>query len=142
MNCVKRPDNWVRTEIQSYSEFIAELGVAVWPVVARAQQGERMWRIGMLWPYAEGDPEANAWLVTFREELEKLGWAEGRNVRIDHRRAGLDEELGAAIRRGTRSQQSTMSAYQPSVLVTPPERSLLLSQCVLGQFEPKEGRCL
>ena len=63
-------------------EFIAGLGTAAaWPVAARAQQPDRMRRIGMLWPYTEGDPEANAWLATFQEELEKLGWVEGRNVR-------------------------------------------------------------
>ena len=74
-------------------EFIAGLGgVAALPVAARAQQYDRVRRIGMLWPYAEGDPEANAWLTTFREELEKLGWVEGRNVRFDHRWAALDEE--------------------------------------------------
>jgi putative ABC transport system substrate-binding protein len=72
---------------------------------------ERVRRIGMLWPNAEGDPEANAWLATFREELEKLGWVEGRNVRIDHRWAALDEE---SVRRFARK----LVALQPGIILT------------------------
>ena len=93
-------------------EFIAGLGgVAALPVAARAQQYDRVRRIGMLWPYAEGDPEANAWLTTFREELEKLGWVEGRNVRFDHRWAALDEE---SVRRFA----GELVALQPDVILT------------------------
>jgi putative tryptophan/tyrosine transport system substrate-binding protein len=93
-------------------EFIAGLGgTAVWPVVARAQQRDRMRRIGMLWPFTEGDPEANAWFATFRDELEKLGWVEGRNVRIDHRWAALDEE---SVQRFARE----LVALQPDIILT------------------------
>src|SRR5215470_16630662 len=92
-------------------EFIAGLGAAAWPLAARAQLGERMRRIGMLWPYAEGDRDANAWLATFREELEKLGWVEGRNVRIDHRWAALDEE---SVQRFARE----VVALRPDVILT------------------------
>jgi len=67
-------------------EFITLLGgAAAWPVVARAQQGERMRRIGVLAGDAEYDPELNARLAAFREGLERSGWSEGRNVRIDYR---------------------------------------------------------
>ena len=73
-------------------EFMAALGglAATWPFAARAQQSDRVRRIGVLSPYAESDPEAKAWLATFREELEKLGWNEGRNVRFDYRWAAAD----------------------------------------------------
>jgi len=72
-------------------EFIAGLGgAAVWPVVARAQQGEPMRRIGWLGSVAENDPFAQAWAAAFREGLGKLGWVEGRNLRIDYRFAGID----------------------------------------------------
>jgi putative tryptophan/tyrosine transport system substrate-binding protein len=105
-------------------EFIAGLGgVAALPVAAHAQQYDRMRRIGMLWPYAEGDPEANAWLATFREELEKLGWVEGRNVRIDHRWAALDEE---SVQRFARE----LVALQPDIILTQstPNTAALLQQ--------------
>jgi len=68
-------------------EFITLLGgaAAAWPMAARAQQGERMRRIGVLMAYAEGDREGASFVATFREGLQQLGWAEGRNIRIDFR---------------------------------------------------------
>ena len=64
-------------------EFIALLGsgVAGWPLAARAPQPERMRRIGVLMGYAETDTAAQAQVATFRQELQKLGWEEGRNIR-------------------------------------------------------------
>src|SRR5438046_7704785 len=61
---------------------------AAWPLVAHAQQREQMRRIGVLMGYAESDSEGQAFVAAFREELQKLGWAENRNVRIDYRWAG------------------------------------------------------
>jgi DNA-binding LacI/PurR family transcriptional regulator len=67
-------------------EFITLLGSAVaWPLAARAQQSERVRRIGVLMGFAEDDPEAKVRLAAFRQGLEKRGWSEGRNVRIDTR---------------------------------------------------------
>ena len=68
-------------------EFITLLGGATiaWPLAARAQQPERMRRIGLLMGLAEDDPETKARLVGFRQGLEKRGWSEGHNVRIDYR---------------------------------------------------------
>jgi putative ABC transport system substrate-binding protein len=60
-------------------------GAAAWPVAARAQQAERVRRIGMLIGYAENDLETQARLAAFRQGLEYLGWTEGRNVRVDYR---------------------------------------------------------
>jgi ABC-type uncharacterized transport system substrate-binding protein len=70
--------------------FISLLGGAAgaWPLAARAQQPERMRRIGFLQGLAESDPEAQARTAAFRQELEALGWTEGRNIRIDYRFAG------------------------------------------------------
>ena len=65
-------------------EFITLGGVAAWPLAARAQ-GERMRRIGVLMALAEDDPDTKARLARFRQGLERLGWSEGRNVRIDYR---------------------------------------------------------
>jgi putative ABC transport system substrate-binding protein len=71
-------------------EFITLLGGAatspvLWPLAARAQQPDAMRRIGVLMAYAESDPEAQAWVAAFRDGLQKLGWTEGRDIRIDTR---------------------------------------------------------
>jgi putative ABC transport system substrate-binding protein len=67
-------------------EFIALFGgVAAWPLTARAQQPERMRRIGVLIGYAERDRQGKAYVAAFRDELQRLGWAEGRNIRVDTR---------------------------------------------------------
>ena len=61
---------------------IARSAVA-WPLAARAQQPDRIRRIAVLAPLAEDDPEMTARLAGFRRGLEKRGWSEGRNVRMD-----------------------------------------------------------
>jgi putative tryptophan/tyrosine transport system substrate-binding protein len=68
-------------------EFITLLGGAAmaWSLAARAQQGERVRRIGVLLGYSESDPEAQAWIAAFREGLQKLGYVEGHNIRIGYR---------------------------------------------------------
>jgi putative tryptophan/tyrosine transport system substrate-binding protein len=67
-------------------------GAAVWPLAARAQQGERMRRIGVLINFASDDVEGQARLTAFREGLRQLGWTEGGNVRIDTRWAAGDPD--------------------------------------------------
>jgi ABC-type uncharacterized transport system substrate-binding protein len=75
-------------------EFITLLGgaAAAWPLAARAQQGERMRRIGVLINFASDDVEGQARLTAFREGLRQLGWTEGGNVRIDTRWAAGDPD--------------------------------------------------
>jgi putative ABC transport system substrate-binding protein len=75
--------------------FITLLGGAAaapipWPVAARAQQQNGVHRIGVLMGWAEGDPEAKTDLAAFVQGLQQLGWADGRNVRIDYRWANGD----------------------------------------------------
>jgi putative ABC transport system substrate-binding protein len=67
--------------------FITLLGgaVATWPLAARAQQGERVRRIGVLMPGAADDPEFQARITAFLQGLAQLGWIDGQNVRIDTR---------------------------------------------------------
>jgi putative tryptophan/tyrosine transport system substrate-binding protein len=65
-------------------EFIAGLGAAVWPLAARAQPSEPMRRVGVLMAFDE-EPETKASLTVFLRGLRELGWAEGRNLRIDIR---------------------------------------------------------
>ena len=74
-------------------EVLTLLGgaVAVWPIAARAQQPDRMRRIGVLMSVADG-PEGKARLGAFLEGLQQLGWTDGRNVRIDQRWGAGDAE--------------------------------------------------
>jgi ABC-type uncharacterized transport system substrate-binding protein len=65
-------------------------GAAVWPLGARAQQPERMRRIGILMLFAEDDPAAKVRIAPFIEGLQQLGWTEGRNVEIDIRWSAAD----------------------------------------------------
>jgi putative ABC transport system substrate-binding protein len=74
-------------------EFIALVGAAAsWPFATRAQQAERTRRIGILMGYAQGDREGQAFVASFREVLQKLGWIEGRNIQIDVRWGAGDAE--------------------------------------------------
>src|SRR5690348_2804917 len=68
-------------------EFITLLGgaAATWPSAARAQQSERMRRIGVLMNRAADNPEGQARIAAFQQGLQQLGWSDGRNVRIDIR---------------------------------------------------------
>jgi putative tryptophan/tyrosine transport system substrate-binding protein len=65
-------------------QFITLLGGAAvaWPLAARAQQPERMRRIGVLMSLAADDPEGQARLTAFLQSLQELGWADGRNIRF------------------------------------------------------------
>ena len=82
-----------------------------------------MRRIGVLMAYAESDPEAQAWVAAFREGLQKLGWAEGRNIRIDTRWATGDVE---AMQRFAKE----LVALQPDLILSPstPTTAALLQQ--------------
>ena len=78
-------------------EFITFVGsAAAWPLAARAQQPERVRRIGVLMAHAETDPEFQDYLAAFREELRKFGWTEGRNIQIDARWGGARQRGGEA----------------------------------------------
>jgi putative ABC transport system substrate-binding protein len=70
-------------------EFITLLGgaAATWSLPAHAQPSERVRRVGILTGIADEDPHTKARLTAFLQELQKLGWTEGRNVRIDARAA-------------------------------------------------------
>jgi putative tryptophan/tyrosine transport system substrate-binding protein len=64
--------------------------VAAWPLAARAQQGERVRRIGVLMSWDESDPEIKTWLSGFMQGLAELGWTDGGNVRMEVRWAGAN----------------------------------------------------
>ena len=79
-------------------DFITLLGVvAVWPLSARAQQPDRVRRVGVLVVTSERDPESQARVAAFHQGLEQLGWTVGRNLQIDYRWGMNDvERAGAA----------------------------------------------
>jgi putative tryptophan/tyrosine transport system substrate-binding protein len=93
-------------------EFVTLLGgvAAAWPLAARAQQPERMRRIGVLINLAADDPEGQAREAAFLQGLQQLGWTDGRNLRIDIRRT-----LGDAER--TRRYAAELVALAPDVIL-------------------------
>jgi putative tryptophan/tyrosine transport system substrate-binding protein len=93
-------------------KFIAALGgAAVWPLAARAQQPKQMRRIGWLVGLRENDPEAQRRTAAFVQELEHLGWTQGRNIEIDYR------WLSDSIERNKTYAQE-LAAIKPDVLVS------------------------
>jgi putative ABC transport system substrate-binding protein len=78
-------------------QFITLLGgAAAWPVAARAQQPQRIRRIGVLMVTPEHDPQSRARVAAFQQGLEKLGWTIERNLQIDYRWGIADQERAAA----------------------------------------------
>ena len=107
-------------------DFVTLLGgaAAAWPLAARARQAERMRRIGVLMGYAESGSSGQALIAAFRDGLQKLGWTEGRNTRIDIRwSTPTDAE---SIRRFAKE----LVALQPDLIVssTTPITAALLEQ--------------
>jgi putative tryptophan/tyrosine transport system substrate-binding protein len=104
-------------------EFIAVFGSAVVsPLVARAQQPEKMRRIGVLMAHRESDPEFQNYLDAFRQGLQKFGWVEHRNIRIDIRWGALED---AEIRQNSAKE---LLALKPDIILTqntPPTGSML-----------------
>jgi DNA-binding LacI/PurR family transcriptional regulator len=93
-------------------EFITVLGgaAATWPLAARAQQPDRVRRIGVLMASAADDSESQARIAAFLQGLKQLGWADGRNVRIDTRWATTDAD-------DIRRHAAELAALAPDVLV-------------------------
>src|SRR4051812_46619212 len=91
-------------------DVIAALGVAAWPFAARAQQADRIRRIGLLMDLAADDPEGRTRLNVFRAELSRLGWVNGRNASIDIR-------WGAGIASQMRESAQELIALRPDALL-------------------------
>jgi putative ABC transport system substrate-binding protein len=93
-------------------EFIAGLGsAAAWPMAAWAQQGERERHIGVLLPGDENDPVRKAYVSAFTQALAGLGWTDGRNLRMDLRWAGADNDRIRAL-------AQELVGLQPDIIVT------------------------
>jgi putative tryptophan/tyrosine transport system substrate-binding protein len=93
-------------------EFIAGLGGAAvaWPLAARAQQGDRVRRIGVLSPGDENNPQSKSLLSAFTQALADLGWTDGRNVRMDLRWGGGDTNRIRAL-------AQELVSLQPDIIV-------------------------
>src|SRR5260221_8047313 len=100
-------------------EFITLVGGAAagWPLAARAQQGERMRRIGTLTNVAADDPDGQARNTTFLQELAQLGWIAGRNVQIDIR-------WGAGEPERSRRYAAELMALAPDVILANSSQSV------------------
>jgi putative ABC transport system substrate-binding protein len=93
-------------------EFITALGgAAAWPLAARAQQRERVRRLGVLYGNPEDDPATRANFAALRGELANLGWIEGRNLRIDPRFTGSDPDR-------MRAYALELVSFAPDVIIT------------------------
>jgi putative tryptophan/tyrosine transport system substrate-binding protein len=94
-------------------EFISLIGsvAATWPLAGRAQQTERMRRIGVLMGLAASDPDAAAWVSAFQQVLRESGWTEGRNIKIEYR-------WGTADARTIRTYAAELIGLAPEVIVT------------------------
>ena len=89
-------------------DFITFLGgAAAWPLAARAQQGDRVRRVGVLMPADENDPVAKTYVSAFTGSLADLGWTDGRNVRIDLRWFGDDINRIPALARECTARNPT-----------------------------------
>src|SRR5262249_53864151 len=93
-------------------EFITLVGggAVVWPLAARAEQGERVRRIGVILPTKADDAQFQIWLGAFRQALADLGWTIDRNVRIDTRWPG-------ASAADTRKYAAELVALTPDVIL-------------------------
>jgi putative ABC transport system substrate-binding protein len=106
-------------------ELIATIAgaAAAWPLAAHAQQPEPMRRIGVLMGFPESDSQAQIFFAAFRDRLQKLGWMEGRNIRIDTRWPGFDAESRQRFAK-------ELIALQPDLILshTTPTTAALLQQ--------------
>jgi putative tryptophan/tyrosine transport system substrate-binding protein len=100
-------------------DFITFVGsaVTVWPLAARAQQGERTRRVGVLINFAQTDPEGQASVAVFVATLQRLGWIDGRNLRIDYRwSAGESERIKVAAAELVRSAPDVIAVANSPAL--------------------------
>src|SRR5438445_8493544 len=106
-------------------EFITLLGggaAATWPIAARAQQDERMRRIGVLLGLGANDPEGQARIGAFLQALQQLGWTDGRNIQI--------------LRRFTDGDADRARAYAAELVALAPDLVLTSGASTTGMVLP------
>jgi len=103
----QRQQGWGKVDRR---EFILVLGAAAWPSLGRAQNFDRVRRIGALLPFAENDKIGRSWLMSFQRALQELAWVQGRNVSLESRfTAGNAERM--------RSFAAELAASNPDVIL-------------------------
>jgi putative ABC transport system substrate-binding protein len=105
-------------------EFITlAVAAAIWPLTTRAQQPDRMRRIGVLMGFPESDSQAQSYIAAFRDRLQNLGWTGGRNIQIDTRWAAFNAESRQRFAK-------ELVALQPDLILshTTPTTAALLQQ--------------
>ena len=107
-------------------QFITLLGgAAAWPLAARAQQADRMRRVGVLMNVAADDPEGQARITAFAQGLQELGWVIGRNVRIDYRWGAMDADR-------SRKAAAELVALAPDVVLASGSSAVVAQQATRG----------
>jgi putative ABC transport system substrate-binding protein len=111
---VQSSNRWAHMRVSQLRrrDFITALGGATvaWPLAVRAQQGDRMRRIGVLMSLSETDPIGQGYIMPFRQRLQELGWVDGRNTRIDIR-------WGAGDSTRYRRYAAELAALAPDVIL-------------------------
>src|SRR5262249_44641875 len=94
-------------------QFMTLIGgaAASWPLAARAQQAERMRRVGVLNYLAADDPDSSPRVAAFAQALQELGWHGGRNIQIDYRWGGGDPDR-------SRRYATELVAFAPDVILS------------------------
>ena len=107
-----RPDGAGSNDCPARRKFVVALaGAAAWPVAARAQQGNRVRRIGVLMASDENDPAYKRLVSALTQALAGLGWTDGRNVQIDLHQFGDDINRSRALAK-------ELVGLQPDIIVT------------------------
>jgi putative ABC transport system substrate-binding protein len=118
-------------------DLITVIGWAAiaWPFSVRAQQPERMRRIGVLMGYPEGDKQAQAGADALRNGLQNLGWIEGRNIQIDYRWPGPDAEKARTLAKeltGTNAEVIVSSTNQVTAILQQETRTIPIVFAFVG----------
>ena len=120
-------------------EFITLLGgaAAMWPLAGRAQQADRIRRIGVLMSYTGDDPEAKVRLAAFRQGLEKRGWSEGHNVQIETRfAAGSSDKYKSLARELVATQPDVILAHTTPIAVALQRESRVIPIVFVNVSDP------
>ena len=122
--------------------FIAGLGsAAAWPVVARAQQGDRVRRISLLTQFDQNDPSVKVRISAFTQALADLGWTDGRNVRMDVRWYGDDSNRARALAQELVGLQPDIILTGGSVATLAVQRETRTIPIVFGEWGPTLSPC-
>jgi putative ABC transport system substrate-binding protein len=111
-------------------------GAAAWPLAARAQQGERVRRISALVGLPENDPEVRAWLAGFEQTLERLGWSQGRNFRIDYRYSPGGARVQELAKEVVAAQPDVILSYSTPASVALQRETRTIPIVFLGVADP------